>query len=127
MIGRHHAMMLGSLMSLLMFGCASPSTPTHEENDEVTVSESDAKLSSQTRRLLEDLPEDGNPTVAAMLELIRPVGSQDRAALSDVGAIVQSAVGEMVTVQVPARSIRQVAELDFVAYIEVSTPLTPEE
>ena len=127
MIGRHQAMMLGPLLLLLMFGCANSNNPTQKENDEVTVSESDAKLSSQTRRLLEDLPEDGNPTVAAMLELNRPASSQDRAALAGVDAIVQSAVGQMVTVQVPARSIRQVAELDFVAYVEVSTPLAPEE
>lgn len=91
------------------------------------MSEINSKLSSQARMMLDELPEDSNPTVGALLEVNRPVGSPERETLADAGAVVQSTTGRIVTVQVPIRSLHQVAALDFVTYVEVSTPMSPEE
>lgn len=77
--------------------------------------------------MLDELPEDSNPTVGALVEVNRPVGSAERETLADIGAVVQSTTGRVVTIQVPIRSLHQVAALDFVTYVEVSTPMSPEE
>lgn len=91
------------------------------------MSETNLKFSPQTNMYLMGLPAGSNPTVEATLRLTSPANSQDRLALSEAGAQVQSVVGTVVTIQAPARSLDRIADLDCVTHIEVATPMFPEQ
>jgi hypothetical protein len=73
-----------------------------------------------------DLPADSNPVVDATLRLSSAATSTERTALTSAGAVVMSTVGEIVTIQAPARSLYEVADLHFVLSVEIATPLFPE-
>jgi len=91
------------------------------------------KLSSDARELLEAAAlEPGALTEArgevdVLVRTARKPTSADRARLESLGATVRTVAGDVLTAHIPVGQLERLADLDVVAYIEISQPLAPEQ
>jgi hypothetical protein len=122
MNGPRHVMRMG-LVLLLCSSCSGLAVPIQQLRQEEIVLEPHPKFSADTVIFFVQLEEGHNPTVSAAVRLHQVGNSQHRTALANIGAIVQSMVGEIVTIQAPALSLYTIADLDFVVSVEIATPM----
>ena len=133
------ASLFGVLMLTTVMACSTtPPNPTQASTpppmsastsvsqEPTLISEYAAKLSSDTKQFLSELPTGENPPVSVILRISGSLEGERRARLEATGAQIRTVAGDIVTATVPSRSLRHLVELDFVTFVEVSRPLYPE-
>lgn len=90
------------------------------------MSEDYAKFSPETKQKLSELSAEEQPLVSVLVQISGGLGPERRSRLEAVGTEVRTVAGDVITATLPSSEIRQLAELDFVRYIEMSRPLYPE-
>jgi hypothetical protein len=90
-----------------------------------------AKLSPEARQLIDAAAPDhsmvrGRSVTDVLIRTTREVSTDDRVALESLGAIVRTVAGDILTANVPVDRLTELADLEVVAYVEVSRALPPE-
>ena len=94
--------------------------------EHISMSEQSAKFSPETKRRLSTLPARVNPSVEVIIRVSCSLGQDQRTQLTSIGTQIRTVAGDVVTASLSLRQIPQLAELDFVSYIELASPLYPE-
>ncbi len=123
-------MLLSMVLAVLLMGtvAAGPaaadfSAATTEESMENVV-----KLGPELKLTLEEAARGGEEVPIAVLARIeRGLTDGRRAQLADIGAVVRSEAGDVVTMTLPVSAIASLIALDWVVYVEASRPLSPED
>ena len=90
------------------------------------------KLSSDAKQLIDAAAVGQGATKEAtgetdvLVRTTRTVSSDDRSTLEALDVTVRTVAGDVLTARVPINRLRELADLDVVAYVEISRPLTPE-
>ena len=88
------------------------------------------KLSPSLKMELLDESQQGRAVDSDQLNLLvqvaGPLTDEQRAQLEAVNAEVRTEAGDVLTVTLPAAELQNLIALDFVVYIELSSPLSPE-
>ena len=95
--------------------------------DEVTLnSHFSEKLSPNVKLYLSNLSTEANPVVKVIVRTSSNLEPVKYSQLETIEAHINTVAGDVVTMKIPLRKICQLAEFDFISYIELSTPLYPE-
>ena len=84
------------------------------------------KLGSNAKLRLSELSADENSLESILVRISGKLTSEQQSQLTAMGAEIRTVAGDIVTITTPLRTLSQLAELDFVTYIELSTSLYPE-
>jgi hypothetical protein len=84
------------------------------------------KLSPELTIYLVDLPQEDNPVLPVLFRVKDELTTARRSKIEALGCEIRSVAGDIVTANIPSRSLLQLAALDFIAYIQRSRPLYPE-
>jgi hypothetical protein len=90
------------------------------------------KLSSDAKQLIDaaavgqGTTEEAHAQTDVLVRTSRPVSSDDRSTIESLGVTVRTVAGDVLTAHVPVDRLQELADLEVVAYIEVSRPLMPE-
>jgi hypothetical protein len=90
------------------------------------------KLSSNAKQLIDVAAasggtEDAHAQIYVLVRTTRTVFNEDRSAIESLGATVRTVAGDILTARIPVDRLLDLADLEVVAYVEVSRPLMPEE
>jgi ethanolamine utilization microcompartment shell protein EutL len=91
------------------------------------------KLSSKAKQLIDATPvragrsEEAHVEIDVLIRTTRTVSSEDHSAIESLGAAVRTVAGDVLTACVAVDRLLDLADLEVVAYVEVSRPLMPEE
>lgn len=90
------------------------------------------KLSSDAKQLIDAaaVGQGGTKEAACEIDVLvrttRILSTDDQSRLESLGATVRTIAGDVLTARVPVNRLRELADLDVVAYVEISRPLTSE-
>lgn len=84
------------------------------------------KLGPNAKLRLSGLSADENSLESILVRTSGNLTPEHQSQLKAMGAEIGTVAGDIVTIATPLRTLSQLAELDFVTYIELSTPLYPE-
>ncbi len=85
-----------------------------------------SKLSPKTKQQLSELPPKDNPLVTVLIRISGSLESQGQSQLEAIGGEIRTVAGDILTARIHLRELLQLAKLDFVSFIEISSPLYPE-
>lgn len=83
------------------------------------------KLAPNVRLRLTQVPAAENPQVEILVRVGGPLEANQRSQLEATGVQIRGLMGEVVVGVVGLRQIPSIAELEFVRYIELSSPVYP--
>lgn len=83
------------------------------------------KLAPNVRLRLSQVPATENPQVEILLRITGTLEANQRSQLEATGVQIRGVMGEVVVGAIGLRQIPAIAELDFVRYIELSSPVYP--
>lgn len=103
----------------------NPSVPPVTKETILVPSDNSQKLAPNVRLRLNQVPATENPQVEILLRVTGALESSQRSQLEGAGVQIRGVMGEVVVGVVGLRQIPAIAELDFVRYIELSSPVYP--
>ncbi len=83
------------------------------------------KLAPNVRLRLNQVPATENPQVEILVRVVGTLEANQRSQLETTGMQIRGLMGEVIVGVVGLRQIPRIAELDFVRYIELSSPVYP--
>ena len=104
---------------------SSNSTPPIVKETIVLSSDASQKLAPNVRLQMSQVPATENPQVEVLVRVVGILEAEQRSQLEATGMQIRGVMGEVVVGVVGLRQIPPMAELDFVRYIELSSPVYP--
>jgi len=104
---------------------SSNSTPPIVKETIVLSSDAPQKLAPNVRLRMSQVPATENPQVEVLVRVTGILEAEQRSQLEATGMQIRGLMGEVVVGVVGLRQIPQMVELDFVRYIELSSPVYP--
>jgi hypothetical protein len=103
---------------------SNPAPPLAKETI-VVPSDYSQKLAPNVRLRMGQVPATENPQVEVLIRVAGELEAEQRSQLETAGLQIRGLMGEVIVGVVGLRQIPRLAELDFVRYIELSSPVYP--
>jgi hypothetical protein len=104
---------------------SSSSAPPDAKETILATSDYAQKLAPNVRLRMSQTPAAENPQVEVLVRIMGDLEAAQRSQLESAGMQIRGLMGSIVVGVVGLRQIPSIAELDFVQYIELSSPVYP--
>lgn len=84
------------------------------------------KFSPQARQVIEDIAQGENRNVGVLIATYGVLEPDQQQELEQRECRINTVAGDVITADMPVRSLASLGDLDFVRYVELSRPLYPE-
>ena len=124
-----HMLLIKVLAVLLMATVAMGSAAAeHCATTTEEIMEHAGKLGPELKLTLEEAARGGEvEPIAVLARVQRGLTDAHRAQLTEIGAVLRSEAGDVVTMTLPVSAIATLIALDWVVYLEASRPLSAED
>ncbi|MEJ2161674.1 MAG: hypothetical protein P8X53_14540 [Chromatiales bacterium] len=107
---------------------AGPIAAEHCTTTAEEIMEHIGKLGPELKLTLEEVARGGEEApIAVLAQVQQGLTDARRAELADIGAVLRSEAGDVVTMTLPVSAIASLAAFDWVVYVEASRPLSAED